>query len=126
MLSFPNFPASVFNTNNYVRSNIGRDFLKLIDKHFPKTNELHKIFNHNTVKVSYSCMENVSITSITRIASKHNTRVLNNMKGMKAKSEVQRNCSCRSHEECPLHARKLFDKKHRIQDRSDVKGKSSS
>ena len=80
-----------------VRSNIGRDFLKLIDKHFPKTNELHKIFNRNTVKVSYSCLENVK-----SVISKHNKRVLNNMNGTKAKSGIQRNCNCRSHEECPL------------------------
>ena len=41
-----------------VRSNIGHDFLKLIDKHFPKSSHLHKIFNRNTIKVSYSCMQN--------------------------------------------------------------------
>ena len=42
-----------------VRSNIGRDFFKIIDKHFPKSNKLHKLFNRNTVKVSYSCTENM-------------------------------------------------------------------
>ena len=35
------------------RTNVARDFLKLIDKHFPKTSPLHKIFNRNTIKVSY-------------------------------------------------------------------------
>ena len=25
-----------------------------IDTHFPPTNKLHKIFNHNSVKVSYN------------------------------------------------------------------------
>ncbi len=28
-----------------VKSNIARNFLQLIDKHFPKTNPLHRIFN---------------------------------------------------------------------------------
>jgi hypothetical protein len=42
-----------------VRTNVGRNFLQLIDKHLPSTNPLHKVFNHNTVKVSYSCMENI-------------------------------------------------------------------
>ena len=56
-----------------VHSNISRDFLKLVDKHFPKTNPLHKIFNRNNVKVSYSCMENVN-SSISR----HNKRMLRN------------------------------------------------
>ena len=39
-----------------VETNISKTFLKLIDKHFPKTNKLHKIFNRNNVKVSYSCL----------------------------------------------------------------------
>jgi hypothetical protein len=37
-----------------VRSNIARDFLQLIDKHFPKANPLHEIFNRNSIKVSYT------------------------------------------------------------------------
>ncbi len=36
-----------------VKSNIARNFLQLIDKHFPKTNPLHRIFNR-TPSVSYS------------------------------------------------------------------------
>ncbi len=42
-----------------VKTNIARNFLCLIDKHFPPNHKLHKIFNRNTVKVSYSCMNNV-------------------------------------------------------------------
>ena len=30
-----------------VETNIGKTFLKLIGKHFPKTNKFHKIFNRN-------------------------------------------------------------------------------
>ena len=41
-----------------VQSKIGDQFLKLIDKHFPKDNPLRKIINRNTVKVSYRCMPN--------------------------------------------------------------------
>ena len=44
-----------------VRTNVAKNFLQLIDKHFPKSSRLHKIFNRNTIKVSYSCMENVKI-----------------------------------------------------------------
>ena len=29
-------------------------------KHFLKSQQLHKIFNHNTVKVKYSCLNNMS------------------------------------------------------------------
>ena len=42
-----------------VRTNVGQQFLNLIDKHFPTSNLLHKIFNRGTVKVSYSCMPNM-------------------------------------------------------------------
>ena len=38
-----------------VNTNIGRELLSLIDKHFPLQHKLHKIFNRNTLKVSYSC-----------------------------------------------------------------------
>ena len=42
-----------------VSTNIAKQFLDLLDKHFPQNNQLHKIFNRNTVKVSYSCTPNV-------------------------------------------------------------------
>ena len=45
--------------NQNVSTNIAKIFLKLVDKHFPRTHRLHKIFNRNTIKVSYSCMSNV-------------------------------------------------------------------
>ena len=38
-----------------VITKVGHCFLKLLDKHFPKNHKFHKIFNRNTVKVSYSC-----------------------------------------------------------------------
>ena len=38
-----------------------------IKTHFPKTNKVHKIFDKNTVKISYSCMN-----SISSIISGHN------------------------------------------------------
>ena len=36
-----------------VKTNIGRDFLKLVDKHFTQENPLQKIFNRKSVKISY-------------------------------------------------------------------------
>ena len=45
--------------NKCVRTNVAKIFFRLLDKHFSLTNRLYKIFNHNTVKVSYSFMENV-------------------------------------------------------------------
>ena len=42
------------------KSNIGKTFLHLTKRYFLITTKLHKIFNENTVKVSYSCMSNIS------------------------------------------------------------------
>ena len=42
-----------------IRTNVGKEFLDLLDKHFPKGNPLHKILNRNTVKVSYRCLPNM-------------------------------------------------------------------
>ena len=36
-----------------VSTNTAKRFLNLLDKHFPQNNQLHKIFNRNTVKISY-------------------------------------------------------------------------
>ena len=50
-----------------VSTNVAKTFLQLITKHFPRSHKLHKIFNRNTVKVSYSCMNNMS-----KIIKEHN------------------------------------------------------
>ena len=42
-----------------LKTNIGKEFLKLIDKNFPKDNPLSKIINRKTVKISYSCTPNM-------------------------------------------------------------------
>ena len=57
-----------FSTN--VKANIGKIFFKLLRKHFPNTNKLYKIFTKNTVKISYSCMKNISF-----IISAHNQQL---------------------------------------------------
>ena len=40
-------------------SNIGQEFLKIIDKEFPKDQALCKIFKRNSVKISYGFMTNI-------------------------------------------------------------------
>ena len=40
-----------------VKTNIGKNFSRLLVKHFPANNKMHKTFNKNTVKVSYICMK---------------------------------------------------------------------
>ena len=56
-----------------VKTKIGKFFLQLIKKHFPKEHKFHKIFNRNTLKLSYSCMPNIK----TKINA-HNRDILQN------------------------------------------------
>ena len=76
-----------------VVTNIGKTFLQLIDKHFPKSSRLHKIFNRNSIKISYSCMKNVKA-----IISNPNTRI----RSTEPTATKEINCNCRKKDECPL------------------------
>ena len=76
-----------------VSTNIAKIFLKLFDKHFPRTHRLHKIFNRNTIKVSYSCMSNVQ-----ELIKKHNNFIQNK------KNKKTLSCNCRDKNGCPLNA----------------------
>ena len=53
-----------------VKTNIGKLFLRLINKHFPPTHKYRKIFNRNTIKISYSCMPKIK----SKIST-HNKRI---------------------------------------------------
>ena len=74
-----------------VKTNVGKVFLKLIDKHFPPGHKFHKLFNRSTIKVSYSCMNNMET-----IIKGHNARILNSRK------DDDRLCNCRRKDSCPL------------------------
>ena len=74
-----------------IKTNVGKQFLSLIDKHSPFNNPLHKIFNRGTVKVSYSCMQNMKC-----IINNHNSRVLRNTEAS------EKICNCRVKTNCPL------------------------
>ncbi len=54
-----------------VKTSIAREFLQLIDKHFPPNNKLHKLFNRHTIRVSYSCSENMK-----SFINRHNKTIL--------------------------------------------------
>ena len=54
-----------------VTTNVGTFFLSLIDKHFPPHHKLHKLFNRNNVKISYS-----SLPNIKSIIKEHNRKIL--------------------------------------------------
>ena len=51
--------------------NLGKEFFKLLKRNFPSGSLLHKIFNKNCVKLSYSCMPNK--TSFSHEKYRHST-----------------------------------------------------
>ena len=61
--------------NESVKTNIGKQFLKLIKKHFPKHHKFNKIFNTNTIKLSYSCT-----TNMKNLIKQHNSKILSEAK----------------------------------------------
>ena len=77
--------------NAAVTNNVGKEFLKLIDKHFPTNSKYHQIFNRNTIKVSYSCLPNMK-----KVISGHNSSLLKT----KPEENESKICNCRM--ECPL------------------------
>ncbi len=77
-----------------VKTNVGKQFLNIVDQCFPSSNALHKIINRNTVKVSYHCMDNIK-----NIISKHNGKIL---RANKTQDNTKNECNCRSGKTCPL------------------------
>ena len=75
-----------------VKTNVAKTFFHLLDKHFPKAQLLHKVLNRNTVKVNYSCMNNIS-----QIIKQHKKHV-------SKKKEIQTpKCKCRNKNDCPMN-----------------------
>ena len=74
-----------------VKTNIGKVFLKLARKHLRRHHKLHKIFNSNTLKLSYFCMKNIS-----NIINQHNATVPSRS------TTSKRLCNCRNKDTCPL------------------------
>ena len=75
-----------------LKTNLGKEFLRLLDKNFPRNNHLHKIMNRKTIKMSYSCTPNMST-----IISAHNKKILS------TKEETNKaRCNCQKKNNCPV------------------------
>ena len=77
-----------------VSTSIGKFFLNLIKKHFPKNHKFNKLFNKNTVKISYSCMP-----SVKSIINAHNKKILH---PPPVENDNEQSCNCMVRENCPL------------------------
>ena len=74
--------------DNSVKTKVGKEFLKLVNLHFHRNNELRKIFNKGTIKLSYSCMPNIK-----NIINSHNYKILKS-------NDTKKTCNCRDKMSC--------------------------
>ena len=80
-----------------VATNVGREFLQLVDAHFPPGHPLHPVINRSTVKIGYRCAPNMGAQ-----VAQHNSKI------MRASSDAPRrpapSCNCQKSKknECPL------------------------
>ena len=82
-----------------VSTKVGNQFLKLINKHFPQYHKFYKLFNKNTVKISYSCMPKME-----NIINTHNKKIIN-----PPKDNIARTCNCIRKHQCPLNEKCLIN-----------------
>ena len=75
-----------------VSTNVAKIFLNLIEKHFPGSSKLYKIFNKSTVKVSYSCTQNMS-----QIMKGRNKKIV------QKETQETLECNRRVKTDCPLN-----------------------
>ena len=75
-----------------VVTKVGKHFLSLLGKHFPPHNKFLKIFNRNTVKISYSCLPNMKT-----VINSHNHKITNPKTITK-----DRTCNCVDKATCSL------------------------
>ena len=68
-----------------------KNFLRLINRHFPKSHRLHKMFNRNTARASSRFVQNMS-----KICKGHNSKIT-----CKPCNQLTL-CNCRVKEECPI------------------------
>ena len=74
-----------------VSTNVTKIFWNLIEKRFPRSIKLHKIFNKNTAKVSDSSTQNMS-----QIIKRHNKKTV------QKETQETVECNCRFKTDCPL------------------------
>ena len=81
-----------------VKTNLGKEFLKLLDLCFHRNHPLRKIFNRHTVKLSYSCLP-----SFKRQVQAHNNKILSGH----SLNPQNRTCNCQVPASCPLNGQCL-------------------
>ena len=97
--------GTYYGSTLHVETNIGQKFFQLIKKHFPPSNKYSKIFNKNTIKLSYSCSPNIGM-----IFKQMNNTLFKN-ENQKSENAIKNKCNCKQKEKCPLN-RNCLQKVH--------------
>ena len=80
--------------NACVKTNIGKEFLKALDRNFPKKHPFNKYLNRSNIKISYSCT-----TNMASIIAGHNKKILR----VNENETKQKGCNCKKGvRTCPL------------------------
>ena len=80
-----------------VQTNVAKEFLKLVDIHFPRGSLLYPLFNRSTLKVSYRCLPNMAA-----VISKHNSKTLKNSNTTPDEPPPTCNCQPSRKVDCPF------------------------
>ena len=75
-----------------MKTNVGKIFMRLVDKHFPRHHEYYKLFNRNNIKLSYSC-----VSDMNNISRKHNSKIMKS-----PESSTTKTCNCSQKTDCPM------------------------
>ena len=73
-----------------VKTNVGKKFLNLLDKHFPRGHQLYPLLNRYKVKLSYRCLPNMGAK-----ISQHNAKLLR-------EPPAKKGCNCQVPANCPM------------------------
>ena len=75
-----------------VKTNVGKIFMRLVDKHFPRHHKYYKLFNRNNIKLTYSCIPNMN-----NVIWKHDSKIMKNPAPSTTKT-----CNCCRKTDCPM------------------------
>ena len=75
-----------------VKTNVGKIFMRLVEKHFPCHNKYYKLFNRNNIKLSDSCMPDMN-----NVIRKHNSKIVKNPAPSTTKT-----CNWHRKTDCPI------------------------
>ena len=84
--------------SNNVSTNVGKKYLRLLDKHFPPNHKFYSILNRNCAKISYCCMPNMA-----SIIKSHNAKLMKPALGNSIPHTSEATCNCRSKDHCLLN-----------------------